>query len=805
MYKKSSIPYGESIGYLTECIFNALLICCELDDERKIIREDDEQIKSCFNFKSSRFPYKKNGLNDHINQKRLATLTVQSFNLAQKLKASARSRNAKFLPSPLYILITALTVPEEPHTKAYALAACRSYLYHQIQCYPQGYLTPKNTKSFSIQEIEYEYESLKNYKAKRDNIPINSKPEHIILTNFLAMKGIYMLRFGSTGKTERSRMTMQETKTARLGYCEEQKLYHFDSSTKGINPEFRLSDSYDDIASYSEVFNQLWGIPVSIRGFSTLFHGGIRTALNGGLVLSVSGAPGTGKTSFALAFANALSGMGGSCYYLSVEENPSDLLTKLTSLIPAYFRKLSIYNKDVGTWFFPQQLNISEINLENFTTEHLVNIKRIIDQTRDINNEKTVPALCPLIVVIDSLTGFLSDDSSDIDYQSLELFVSACRELNVIVILLSSDEIINYSKLEYLVDTVIKLRHINTDAISSKPRRIYELLKTRKQSSRPGSHIFHIEGDKGFRLSPQLPSQIDKKQNLSRTIPSDDSLIHVFNIWDEKGTDIKSDKPQYNYLSLRESSQILLHGLGSTGKAALGLKILTMPIIRNGKRPRTPQRVLVISFLYPSDYYQRIAKSLRSLRTNIYPRLVDAEVDCKYFYPGYLTPEDFVNKITRAIEIAVINGKPYTGVLLDGVHNVFLQFPSLQESDMVWPMLYNVLARSGLTTVTTFTTFAVNDYSSADKINVGMNLERHVPFLHALVQASDYMVIIEKDGDGQNLIRVENTLTKFKYPELKVYWDDQDYVIKADEKTMSSVSINKISNNKDLFGNTVID
>lgn len=799
MYSKSSIPYGESIQFLVERIFNALLICSEIDDDRRFVGEDNKRLLECFDLKSSLYPYKKQGVNNHINAKRLAILTAQAFNSAQKLSASARNRGAKYLPSPLHILISALTVPDEPYTKAYALAACRSYLYRSINCYPEGYLTPNNTKSFCIQDIEYEYESLKKYKAKRDNIPSNEKLEHVILTHFLSMKGIYVLRFGSTGKAERSKMNLAEAKIARIEYCKAKLLNHYDNKIKGINPEFRLSEAYDDIATYSEVFNQLWGIPISIRGFSTLFHGGMRTALNGGLVLSVSGSPGTGKTSFALAYSNALSGMGGACYYISVEEDPNDLRTKLTSLIPAYFRKLSIYNKEVKSWFFPQQINISDFDLNSFTEEHIKKIKHIIEYSRKDASENTVPALCPLTVVIDSLTGFLNNRGSGVDYKSLESFVSACRDLNVIVILLSSDEIIDYKNIEYLVDTVIILHHKNTDAIAAKPRRIFELLKTRKQSSRPGSHIFHLEGDKGFRISPQLPSQIDKKQNVSRIMPSNDNLIHVFNIWDEKGTKIESNRPRFNYLALKEPSQILLHGLGSTGKAPLGLKILTMPVIRGRKRPRTPQRVLVISFLYPQEYYQKIATSLRGLRKRIYPRLAEAELDCKYFYPGYLTPEDFVSKITRAIEIAALNGKPYTGVLIDGVHNVFLQFPSLQKSDMVWPMLYNVLARSGLTTVTTFTTFAVNDYSSSDNDSSALSLERHVPFLHALVQASDYLICIEKTAQQKNLIHIENTISKFKHHDLEVFWDDENYVITADDATKSKASITNGEAGKDLF------
>ena len=94
---------------------------------------------------------------------------------------------------------------------------------------------------------------------------------------------------------------------------------------------------------------------------------------------------------------------------------------------------------------------------------------------------------------------------------------------------------------------------------------------------------------------------------------------------------------------------------------------------------------------------------------------------------------------------AQLEGWPYTGVLLDGLHNTFLQFPLLQESPMVWPGLYSLLNRYELTIVTTFTTFTKTHPASSghNKDDEELLLKGQLPFLHVLVQATDFLLQVE--------------------------------------------------------------
>ena len=777
--KDDVLPFAKSVQFLFDCIFRALHHCCVIQDSDKMKESNHASIIDFFDLSDSSYPYRKRGLNEHISSERLAKLTWKAFENSNEF---SKGTSALFLPSPLAILRDCLTISEVPHSEAYSWAACREFLFFQLKCYPSiNGASAKGERLFSAVDLQASYESLNRHLEHRDTRkPTDKNISLIVLSHYLAMKGNLFLRFGTDDS--KKRLSKEKTILARLKYCNERKLYHFENSYPGINPEYSLSKRYTSSIPYNEIFNELWGIPLPIRGFSTIFQGGLKTSQDGSLVVNVSGAPGTGKTSLALAIACSLSGLGTSCIYLSSEENCEDIRMRATSITPSYLKKTSLFKSDLDSWFGTQKIEISESSIDSFVTDHL---KTIRDLIRDRKNSRpsppsntNTPAICPLIVVIDSITGLLGKEGNATDYSQLEKFISACRELGVIVLLLSGQEIHRTNKLDYLVDTVINLRLTDTSSMTAKPRRVLELLKSRQQSSRPGSHLFHLEGQNSFRISPQLSSQLDERQYLAKLLPNKEGRIHAFNIYDEKGTNQLSDVPKYEILDIYERSQILMHGVGRSGKAALGLKILAMPIIRNHRLPDRPSRVLAISFLYPENYYADKLRTLNHLRKPIYPRLDGAKTETLCFYPGYLSPEDFVNKVTRALETANLEGEPYTGVLLDGIHNVYMQFPALQESDMVWPMLYNILARANLTTVTTFTSFAVED-SVVESKKERLDAEKSRPFLHGLVQASDFFIQIENSKNSAGLKHqvIFRSALDQKTPKEEILWDSENLVL----------------------------
>jgi hypothetical protein len=437
-----------------------------------------------------------------------------------------------------------------------------------------------------------------------------------------------------------------------------------------------------------------------------------------------------------------------------------------------------------------------------------------------------MPPICSYIIVIDNITELVSGFRED-DYDQIERFIDACRKLNSIVILLSPEGILEKLNFQYLVDIVIGLKNKDIENEDAKPVRIFNLIKTRHQLSRQGAHIFHMGGQEGFRISPQVPSQIDRKEKIKRNLQDEEYLIHTLNYIREDDKRFSSSslellenkKKEFNenpslneernfFIKLFPRTQILIHGFGSAGKAGLSLKILLTPPIdlkftlddigrKEFSDLKNRRKILVISFLYPEKYYEELIFSKKDIRgkiRNVYKKLSDPIVEYIVLYPGYLTPQDFLSKVTRKLDEAILRGQSFTGVLVDGLHNVFLQFEKLQHSNMVWPMLYNILSRYNLTVVSTFTNFSLNDKlfenNPSDKNDLmNQSISDHLllqqgmaPFLHALVKASDYYLFMEQhsskiDGKKRYLLAVKSAINQ-EVPEEFIEWDREKNIFK---------------------------
>jgi hypothetical protein len=150
------------------------------------------------------------------------------------------------------------------------------------------------------------------------------------------------------------------------------------------------------------------------------------------------------------------------------------------------------------------------------------------------------------------------------------------------------------------------------------------------------------------------------------------------------------------------NSNIFINGRGSGGKAALALKIAIAPSFRvqrprNLAAPRSEtlrliaraEKILLISFLYPEEYYQNILRRLTYLRRREYfeARLQNPRLHVEQLFPGYLRPVDLFNRIEWTLEAAELQGEPFTTVIIDGIHNVFIQFPELENHQLIWPQI----------------------------------------------------------------------------------------------------------------------
>ncbi len=797
-----AVPYGELTVRILMSVFDGLKICSERYLHDKPLEATDAELDKCFKWLNPS-PHSRLNRNKHLlegigrrgDAPRLAALTVWRFKEIQRSARYSQNRDVVglMLPSPLSILYDALIVPDEPASKGFALAACRRLLFIRHLAYPSRQATGAGWKYLDVDEIETELDAQRRYFEHRDNIPPAQNRTAEVLQHFFAMKGHYCLRFGTWNKKNvGDREALWKLVDAYLSQRDLTGNVRF-KGKRGRAFEFRFSPLVIDPPRALDVINEIVGIPIPIRGADTLLFGGLRPSADESLVVNVSGAAGTGKTSFALAIAATLSPFGARCYYVTTEEAREDLEARLKSLIPAYMRDLSIHRANINDWFHVADLRelkpqVEGKQLGEGLSFHLAELGRLVQKARNdmakrLRNRTSIPAIAPLVVVIDSIFG-LTDGRDLKELKELADFIDRCRDLKALVFVLSGEELPKHSRLSYMVDVLLKLSYRDTESEARKPERLLQLVKTRFQLSRPGTHVFHMSGREGFRISPQLPSQLDKEEQRNLTLPDKDQVINVLNDWSD-GVPVDSqryspDKECSNrYLDLYAYSHVLIHGHGSSGKAGVGLRVLASRIEKGETHKRVgvePRRVLVVSFLYPPSYYEERFKRLTKDKSSkeIDPTSI---IDCIAFSPGFLPPEDMVGKIARKLEEAELKGTPFTGVLLDGLHNVFLSFPVLQKNEMVWPTLYRMLSIKKQTIVTTHTTFMLDLMEQEDSPEEReIHREGQAILLHALVQAADFYLSIdripERSVQGPDcFLRVREFIGNQNLPQGILLWD----------------------------------
>lgn len=700
---------------------------------------------------------------------RLAQLTINACLSASE----SRTKQAIAIPSPLHIIYNFLIDPSHPTTAAYALTACRNWLSEILGVWPiigTQEDRPRSATLLSEQQLRDSIESFNNYQkimARWPDKPAASRTghsknllKHTFVGSFLATRGISLLWFSKD-------LNLNELLAGRDQVAEAPEM----AATLLKNALFVLSRRYnkDNPPPAEEIANQLFGYPLPIKGADVIFNGGLRPSTSGGLVMVVSGEPGAGKTSFSLALANAFKPFGTPTYYISLEETESDIRNKLQALRPSYENSLCITRENLGL-FNPIHISGFDMDYPEFEQQMGGVLQNIPAEPAGYQKAGT----CPGIVVVDNLT--VLKDSSEKDgsrpERFLEQIIADCREANILTILVTAHDLLDKYRLDYFADVVVDLKHEGLDDINGRPSRVFTLMKSRHQLARQGAHVFHMSAGKGFRIVPNMDSLIDRRSNLRQQLPDKKKFIHALNFAeDQNSLDLQQNKKGI-FLEVYKGSNILLHGYGSSGKAGLALKLLLTPPVNRDKNLdgihnsgfssiRHRQKILIVSFLYPASYYKELIDGIPREKPGIAPQLKskyeglpDALLDYYVLYPGFIGPQDFLNKLVMKLDQANLSGEPYTGVMIDGLHNVLLQYPRLQENDIVWAMLYNILGRYPLTVVSTFTNFSVindNVFTAAGSQGAGSRSpddeimqKGKTPFLHALVKAADFYLVLQE-------------------------------------------------------------
>ncbi|MGY3388725.1 KaiC/GvpD/RAD55 family RecA-like ATPase [Bradyrhizobium sp. USDA 3311] len=708
------------------------------------------------------------------------------------------NRPRQLLFSPLYFLRRMLTSPEFLTSDAYAHAIIRAEIFSLSLGWPvrrrqEGSAEDQIKEIIGFERVAASLHKAEAYRSNGDTFYLADQTD-VIVGHLLASLGMAYYSFAPNSSTYTSKRAHEFPILGRDSYVAGKQL----APAEGMTFEIRFIDNIERLPSASSVMNLLDGIPIPIPGADAIFAGGLRLSKARGVVARVSGASGTGKTSLALGIATALAPLGTRTCYLSCEEDPRDLAQRILTLTPPFVARTSSFaNLDFSDWFAAIHLDSSdpEENREQIF-QFIQHVQSTAEQNGIDLTEDRSPGYTPFFVVLDGVHELINRpalEGTD-EVGDMRELVEAFRNLGVFVMILTAQTGERaLQELDYLVDVVLTLEHEDRSSIAQEPKRKLVLHKTRLQHSWPGAHQLHISKRDGIKLYPQLPAQLEqfagwRWQTIRRSRYFDMLLTGV-----RVGPQLK-DVP--SLVRIFERSQVLISGKGSSGKAGFGLKLLASPIISEDESEpgvglfdvedtRMPKRrILVVSFLYPPEYYQGLLDNISQQGADqLSFETQESEVETLSFYPGFITPEVLVSKIVTKLKSADLQGIPFHGVLIDGLHNVFLQFPRLQENVLFWPVLYETFRVLGLTVVTTHTHFAVKGMDANPLYGADVNLVTHriAPLLQAIVNAADFYLNISQPTEDHIVSSPIELVSALAQPiqQQPYFWNSQALMVEV--------------------------
>ncbi len=665
-----------------------------------------------------------------------------------------------WVPSPLYIVDEILSSPSSPAFSAYVLYSIRTLLFFRYESVPSGLIGKTTYKQFTESDIQKHYSSILTSTTPRfdsqgkDTLSSLSGGGGVLL-QFLAYKNVLVFSFRDYNKVIR--------------FLESGDI----KPSNGSRP-FQKNGSISRMPEVDQIINELWGIPIPIRGADIIFRGGIKLSSKRGLVIAIHGGPGTGKTSLCLTLCAATAPFGIQSVYLSAEEQPTDLQKRSAGLFSDEMQRLPFFagNNEILFEEIDVLLRDGEIGaIERIEKkiDAFAEYLRGLEEKEDKAPE--VPKACRVFLVLDGLHDlFLAkqEDKSE-QLRKLHSLVDKLQKLQAVVILTIADEWEAGSSLDYMVDMAMRLSFTEIEAYDAKPDRRITLFKARHQQCAFGTHGLQISGDKGVRFSPQINHQLDQRAIWKLRLPNSEYLNPVFMevhcVPKEEAVGKYQEKYKCKYVRLDpgveipRGSNIFINGNGSGGKAGLAMRIAFMPyaMTKSNKRVRSEEKVLIISFLYPRDYYSTVLRIInRTYKAEFdIQGISQSRLEVMHLYPGYLKPNDLFNRIEWELRGAERVGEPYTTVVIDGLHNVFLQFPEIENYPIFWPQLYSALRSRSLNIITTHTTLTMQHKGDKPSKSSIVDDNRSEPLRHALVQKTDFQITVEPEKKGSNFFKIQ--------------------------------------------------
>jgi len=622
--------------------------------------------------------------------------------------------------SPWWVVEKILTDPEAPETSAVAKFRIRLQMMQQHGVSVSMSDSDKETSPAIVdfQSVDELYKSMQKYIARRDNIPRPSSEDQHFLACFFSQCGLL-----------EHRLEWQVEADYKSGFPDGAENFR---KLVWEKSEFRLDHAVKELPSIAEIANWVFGIPLAISGLNELINGGLRQGVGEGTVTLIRGGAGTGKTTLSISIQRAVEAIGIPTVFLSTEESKPAIEARRESVLNLAQKSYSAYSVDSAAHKIVTTISYSEQSkLEGGSPGIFAMVGEIATQLSLKDARPTGPSqFARLLLVIDGIHNYIRED----DQKDIRELIKLCRLTNTHVLITSSDGWAMSEGMEYFVDNYFRL----TSEPKSEPmhyvRRQISILKTRHQSSLIGDHWMQFQDEGDLLFTPNFSETLRSHAKVRASLPDKNSWSLPFVLEDDlqhRG----GANTSLTDLKHFDRSVSLIYGRGSASKTALSMRLLGMPNVE-GINPQ--RRILVLSFLAPDQYYREYADAFnRRLRgSTSWSGAQPVSVDTLYFTPGMVAPEEVYAQVSDRLQSFDIKQSGYTGLIIDGLHNIFVQFPLLEQHPELWSALLNLVRRVGIKTVMTFTDFEVwgaSTLSTVDYENV-----RSKPLLIALSQSIDF-------------------------------------------------------------------
>tara|TARA_R100000789_G_scaffold99223_2_gene105128 strand:- start:1738 stop:4203 length:2466 start_codon:yes stop_codon:yes gene_type:complete len=701
------------------------------------------------------------------NETRISAIVSQFITEATSNTGTSAIRdelhNTVRFNSPIYIAQKILTDPEAIETRQIASFYARLWLIEKkdivVTMHPSQFDRDGINRIVKFSDLDDLYTTIGKFSAGRDNLSNYNNPVQHFLGSLLAADGVLEHRLAWASSNYGPSIS--------TGYRDDLKSFE---NLLWNRSEFRLSDRHLKPPSIADLANFVFGIPIAVSGLNELLNGGLKQGAGEGTVTLIRGGAGSGKTTLCISIQRAFEALRIPTIFISSEESDSAILARRDSVLNIPQKNHSAYGKDSAAFQIITTYSSTEEEKDQPGISQMV--RAIAESLSKKKGTGKGPAqFSRLLVVIDGIHNYLEADQQ----KDIRNLIEECRSTNTHVLISSSDEWALSQGMEYFVDNFIKLGTTSHQDPMPHVERKIQLVKTRHQSSLIGEHRMQFKDEGDLSFTPNF-SAILKAQSKTKALPPDQK---TFSRPFQLESDIKGKRQKrslYN-LDFYDRSMTLVYGRGSANKTSLCLKMLCAPNIEG---PNPARRVLVVSFLAPDSYYQskrrtyleKLEASIRNRLSNINFRKdpkditdeeisqeigssLNVEIDTLQFTPGMITAEEVYSEISARISHFSISQNRYSGILIDGMHNVFVQFPQIESHPELWSALMNLTRRVGIKSVWTFTDFEV--WGARTLTTVDYESIRSKPLLTALSQSIDYGFAVVPAGQVS-----ENKSTEFQ-------------------------------------------